>query len=253
MPAVSDLAAVIIPARYASSRLPAKALAQLQGQTMIERVYRRALLAKSLDAVVVATDDERIRDVVAAAGGRVVMTDSRHRSGSDRVAEVARELDYDIVVNVQGDLPLLEPAWVDDLVALLRARAGLGMATIAVPVQSLAELNDPSVVKVVCNSEGRALYFSRAPLPFDRDDPENYSRALHHVGIYAYRKETLLRFSALPPGELETAEKLEQLRAIENGIDIAVVRVDAAAPLEVDTSEDLERVRGALAEAAALE
>jgi 3-deoxy-manno-octulosonate cytidylyltransferase (CMP-KDO synthetase) len=219
VPAIQAPAGVIavIPARYASTRLPAKALAD----------------------IVVATDDERIREA-AARIGEVVMTSALHTSGSDRVAEVAATSDCEIVVNVQGDLPLLEPRWIDLLVERMAADPSIGMATVAVPVRRREELADPNVVKVVCDAAGRALYFSRAPIPFHRDDAARFDGALHHVGLYAYRRETLLRFATLAPTPLEETEKLE------NGIGIGVVVIDDPPPLEVDTPADLERARRAV-------
>ena len=213
---------------------------------MIRRVLERTQRASALSRVIVATDDRRIYEAVAPYG-EVVMTDPSHESGSDRVAEVVRTIDCEIVVNVQGDLPLLEPALVDALVAMLVEQPELGMATLAVPIRSREELEDESVVKVVCDGEGRALYFSRAAVPFDRDAPGSFAHAWHHVGLYAYRRQTLLDFSALAPSTLERIEKLEQLRALENGIRIGVLRRDDPPPLEVDTSADLERVRSAIA------
>jgi 3-deoxy-manno-octulosonate cytidylyltransferase (CMP-KDO synthetase) len=244
-------AIAVIPARYASTRLPAKALADIGGMPMVARVLARARLAERVGRVVVATDDERIR-AAAAAIGEVVMTSALHTSGSDRVAEVAAASDCEIIVNVQGDLPLLDPRWIDLLVERITADPTIGMATIAVPVRSREELLDPNAVKVVCDSSGRALYFSRAPIPFHRDDPAGFGGTLHHVGLYAYRRATLLRFAALAPAPLEQTEKLEQLRALENGIGIGVVVIDDRPPLEVDTPADLERARAAvLAESAA--
>jgi 3-deoxy-manno-octulosonate cytidylyltransferase (CMP-KDO synthetase) len=202
-------------------------------------------MAERVARVVVATDDERIRE--AAAGlGEVVMTSPLHASGSDRVAEVAAASDCEIVVNVQGDLPLLEPRWIDLLVERMAEDPSIGLATVAVPVRSREELLDPNVVKVVCDAAGRALYFSRAPIPCDRDDTARFDGALHHVGLYAYRRATLLRFATLPPTRLEQTEKLEQLRALENGIGIGVVVIDDRPPLEVDTPADLERARKAV-------
>jgi 3-deoxy-manno-octulosonate cytidylyltransferase (CMP-KDO synthetase) len=247
VPAIQAPAGVIavIPARYASTRLPAKALADIGGMPMIARVLTRARMAKRVERVVVATDDERIREA-AARIGEVVMTSALHTSGSDRVAEVAATSDCEIVVNVQGDLPLLEPRWIDLLVERMAADPSIGMATVAVPVRRREELADPNVVKVVCDAAGRALYFSRAPIPFHRDDAARFDGALHHVGLYAYRRETLLRFATLAPTPLEETEKLEQLRALENGIGIGVVVIDDPPPLEVDTPADLERARRAV-------
>jgi len=238
-------AVAVIPARYGSSRVPGKPLADIGGRSMIERVLERARLATTVTRVIVATDDERIRDVIT--DGEVVMTDPGHESGSDRVAEVARELDCEIVVNIQGDLPLLDPELVDELVTTLRDDPSLGLATVAVPIRDARELEDPSTVKVVCDGRGRALYFSRAPVPHDRDRPGAFDRALHHVGLYAYRRQTLLEFAKLEPTALERTEKLEQLRALENGMSIGVVVRNGAPPMEVDTADDLAMVREVVA------
>lgn len=245
-------AVAIIPARYGSSRVPGKPLADIGGRTMVERVYERARLAASVERVIVATDDARIREVMTAQAGvastDVVMTDPGHESGSDRIAEVARAMDCDIVVNIQGDLPLLEPELVDRLVASLRDDPTLDIATCAVPVRSRAELDDAGAVKVVCDARGRALYFSRAAIPFDRDRAGSFAAALHHIGLYAYRRASLLRFASLEPTALEKTERLEQLRALENGLKIGVVVHDGPLPMEVDTAEDLERARRVVAD-----
>jgi 3-deoxy-manno-octulosonate cytidylyltransferase (CMP-KDO synthetase) len=216
---------------------------------MIEHVYRRAALAGRLDRVIVATDDMRIRDAVSGLA-EVRMTSPDHESGSDRVAEVVRDVECDIVVNIQGDLPMLDPGYVDALIDMLIRDPSIEITTAAVPVRSQEEFDDPSVVKVVCDESGRALYFSRAPIPYDRDRPGDFAGAMHHVGLYAYRRETVLRFTKLMPSRLEKLERLEQLRALENGIGIGVVRFDDDAPVEVDTDEDLARARAALAVAA---
>ncbi len=212
---------------------------------MVARVLARASLAKRVQRVVVATDDQRIYDAVASLG-EAVMTDPAHASGSDRVAEVASATDYDVVLNVQGDLPLLDPDWIDLLVARMETDTEIGIGTLAVPVRSAEELHDPAAVKVVTDLAGRALYFSRAAIPFHRDREDDFSGALHHVGIYAYRREALMRFARLTPTRLELSEKLEQLRALENGIGIGVVVVDDRPPLEVDTFADLQRAREAV-------
>ena len=229
-------AIAVIPARYASSRLPGKPLVDIAGQTMIERVYRRAEQASTVDQVLVATDDERIFAVVRAFGGEVVMTSPDHPSGTDRIAEAVRGLDAEIVVNVQGDEPLLDPAEIDAVVQPLREDAALMMTTLATP---LLDPSDPNVVKVVFDRMGRALYFSRCPIPYHRSGAGNHYK---HIGLYGYRKEFLLRYAALAPTPLEQAEALEQLRALEHGcaIHVAVTEHDA---VSVDTPEDLERVR----------
>ena len=239
---------VIIPARYESTRLPGKPLADLHGQPMIQRVYERAQLTRDVDRVLVATDDERIRAAVTAFGGEVVMTSRAHRTGTDRIAEVAAGLDADIVVNVQGDLPLLDPAMVDAAVAPLRDDDGLPMATIKTPIGTREERDNPNVVKVVTDQDGYALYFSRSPLPYHRDGG-TAPLGDKHIGLYAYRRDFLLSFAKLAPTPLEQAEQLEQLRALEWGFRIKVADV-AAASIEVDTPADLERVRAVFADAA---
>jgi 3-deoxy-manno-octulosonate cytidylyltransferase (CMP-KDO synthetase) len=243
----------IIPARYESTRLPGKPLADLNGRPMIQHVYERTLRARGVDRVLVATDDERIRAAVAAFGGEVVMTRADHPSGTDRIAEVAHELDAEVIVNVQGDLPLLDPDVVAAAVAPLAADAGLPMATIKTALHRREELVDPNVVKVVTDRDGYALYFSRSPLPHHRDgeagergDPLAYK----HIGLYVYRREFLLGFARLAATPLEQAEKLEQLRALEWGFRIKVTEV-AAASIEVDTPRDLDRARAALTASAA--
>jgi 3-deoxy-manno-octulosonate cytidylyltransferase (CMP-KDO synthetase) len=175
------------------------------------------------------------------------MTRADHPSGSDRIAEVAEKLDCGIIVNVQGDLPLLDPSLVDELIEMLRADRQVGLATVAVPIESAEELANPSVVKVVCNTAGHALYFSRSPIPHDRTSPGAFGLAMRHVGIYAYRRDTLLRYAKMTPTPLERTETLEQLRALENGIVIGVVRRAHGVPIEVDTPEDLAAIRKVLA------
>jgi 3-deoxy-manno-octulosonate cytidylyltransferase (CMP-KDO synthetase) len=231
----------LIPARYQSSRLPGKPLALIDGRPMIEHVYRRASEARTVDAVAVATDDERIAEAIDRAGGLAVMTRADHASGTDRLAEVAADLACEVVVNVQGDEPLLPAAAIDDAVAPLAAGPGGEMTTLRRPLTNAADLAAPSVVKVVIDLEGYALYFSRAPIPFTRPG-HDAPACWHHIGLYAYRREALLRLAALPQTPLERAEGLEQLRALEHGIRILTVQTDAEA-LGVDTPEDLQRVR----------
>lgn len=236
----------VIPARYESTRLPGKPLADLHGQPMIQRVYERAAKAAGIDRVLVATDDARIRAAVEGFGGEVVMTSSAHRTGTDRIAEVARGLDADVIVNVQGDLPLLDPAMVAAAAAPLRADSGLPMATIKTAIHAEEELRNPNAVKVVTDRDGFALYFSRSPLPFYRDGRGRGPLAYKHIGLYVYRRDFLLTFAGLAPTPLEQAEQLEQLRALEWGFRIKVVEV-ATASIEVDTAQDLERARLLLA------
>jgi 3-deoxy-manno-octulosonate cytidylyltransferase (CMP-KDO synthetase) len=248
----------IIPARFASTRFPGKPLCVIHGKTMIERVHERASAARRPDRVVVATDDERIASVVRGFGGEVVLTSPDHPTGTDRLAEVARGLEAEILVNVQGDEPMLDPAGIDAAVGALVDDPSLPMATLSLPLRSVEEMLAPSVVKVVVDAEGNALYFSRSPIPHVRrgaaSDPRAaaeaaVSRALarKHVGLYAYRREALLRFASLPPSPLEEAEGLEQLRALHHGMRIRVVPVDGEGGVAVDTPEDLERVRALFA------
>jgi len=218
--------AIVIPARYASSRLPGKPLLQATGQYLIEHVYERACQARCADEVIVATDDDRIRDAVLSFGGRAVMTRSDHPSGTDRVAEVARGLTANIIVNLQGDEPTLEAESIDLLVELLERDAGSAMATLAVPITDRVSYLSPNVVKVVRDDRGRALYFSRSPIPMVRDGDPDFAarpvRFLQHLGLYAYRREFLLKLAAIPPHPLEEAEKLEQLRVLGTGESIQV-------------------------------
>jgi 3-deoxy-manno-octulosonate cytidylyltransferase (CMP-KDO synthetase) len=247
---------VVIPARYGSTRLPGKPLQLIAGRPMIEHVHARARAAGA-DEVIVATDDERIASACARFGADVVMTDAGHVSGTDRLAEVARLrrfADQDIVVNVQGDEPLIAPENVAEVAALLAARPQAAIATLATPIDDLAEYLDPNVVKVVRDTTGRALYFSRAPIPWHRDataarneDASRYAGALRHVGLYAYRAGALRQVAALPPSPLESAERLEQLRALENGLVIVVGIASARPGPGVDTEADLARVAALLA------
>ncbi|MGH7864939.1 MAG: 3-deoxy-manno-octulosonate cytidylyltransferase [Candidatus Binataceae bacterium] len=235
----------VIPARYASTRLPAKALADIAGVPMVVRVWRRASAARGIGRVLVATDDERIASAVRAAGGEALMTAPTHQSGTDRIAEVAAREGADIYLNVQGDLPFVEAADLEALAAAMRTAPALAMATLATPIVDDAEWRNPNVVKVVCGANGDALYFSRSPIPHARDGAGAAPNALRHIGVYAYRRDFLLAFASLEPGILERIEKLEQLRALERGYRIRVV-ASVAPSLEVDTPEDLERARGAL-------
>lgn len=233
----------IIPARFDSSRLPGKPLADICGRPMIEHVYRRASAATRIDRVIVATDDPRILDTVRSFGGEARMTRRDHPTGSDRLAEVARELDVPLVVNVQGDEPLVDPTLIDRMVSKLAGDPTLGIATACCPVSDAAEHASPHVVKVVTDGRGDALYFSRAPIPHRADAPRNEPPfGWKHIGLYAYRHAALLALAATPPTALERTEQLEQLRALETGVRIGVVQTDSV-PVGVDTPEDLEQVR----------
>jgi 3-deoxy-manno-octulosonate cytidylyltransferase (CMP-KDO synthetase) len=240
----------VIPVRFSSTRFPGKALADLAGRPMVEHVYRAACAARSVGCVIVATDDERIRDAVAAFGGEVRMTAASHASGTDRVAEVAASLDCDIVVNVQGDEPLLDPLMIDEAVAALVDDPSLPASTLRRRLDDRAALDDPNVCKVVVTQEGDALYFSRAPIPFARGPqtrlpggPERLIPAYwKHIGLYAYRRAFLLELARLQPTPLERSEALEQLRVLEHGYRLRVVET-AHDSIGVDTPQDLERVR----------
>ncbi|MDE2220119.1 MAG: 3-deoxy-manno-octulosonate cytidylyltransferase [Gammaproteobacteria bacterium] len=249
---------VVIPARYASARLPGKPLLPLAGKPMLQWVYERACAAQA-DEVLIATDDERIAATArafaaGAAADGVVMTSAAHASGTDRVAEVARRRGWDdrqIVVNVQGDEPLLPPQLIRQVAALLEHHPGADIATLATPIGSVAEYLDPNVVKVVADSALRALYFSRAPIPWHRDGvvdggQAQWQGARRHVGLYAYRVAALRRLAALPPSPLEVIEKLEQLRALEAGCGFRVADGVVPPGPDVNTPADLERVAALL-------
>ena len=213
---------------------------------MIEHVYRRAAEARGIDAVVVATDDQRIADAVERFGGVARMTAVSHRTGTDRVAEVARELQCSIIVNVQGDEPLVDPASIAQMVDALQADATLDMTTLRTPIRSEEDYADPHVVKVVVDANDNALYFSRSPIPYHRDGPAKAGHyAYKHLGLYAYRRDFLLRLAALPQTVLERTESLEQLRALEHGHRIRAVETQYDS-IGVDTPEDLGEVRQAL-------
>lgn len=242
---------VIIPARYASSRLPGKPLQLLGEKTLIQWVYEAAMTS-SAERVIVATDDERIVQAVKSFGGEYCMTSADHQSGTDRLYEVVQKRgfakDY-IVVNVQGDEPFIPPPVIDQVARNLQQYKQAGVATLCEPLASQEDFLDPNVVKVVTDQEGYALYFSRAPIPYDRDSippAESYTSAKRHVGLYAYRVSLLQQFISWPQAELETIEKLEQLRVLANGQRIHVDRALDKVPGGVDTEADLARVRALL-------
>ncbi len=236
--------AIVIPARYASTRLPGKPLLRQTGKYLVQHVYERACQARCAAAVIVATDDSRIVRAVESFGGRVVSTRRDHASGTDRVAEVAAGLDADVILNLQGDEPLIDPASLDVLADLLARHPEADMATLATPLRSPEQYHSPHCVKVVCDAAGRALYFSRSPLPHVRDGKPDLdarpSPFLLHLGLYAYRRDFLLDLAVLPPSPLEKLEKLEQLRVLAAGRSIQV-GVVAEAGLGVDTYEDYRR------------
>lgn len=243
---------IVIPARHASTRLPGKPLADIGGKPMVVRVIEAAMRSQAM-SVCVAADDERVAGAVRDSGYEVVMTRADHPSGTDRIAEVAQVLGWngdEIVVNVQGDEPLIDPALIDAVAFALETDADAAMATAAHPLRSVEEFFSPNVVKVVCDANGRAMYFSRAPIPWDRDgfaatrtSLSNQLGAQRHVGLYAYRVGFLLRYGSLAMSPLEQIEALEQLRALWHGHAIRVVASAHAPAPGVDTAEDLERVR----------
>jgi 3-deoxy-manno-octulosonate cytidylyltransferase (CMP-KDO synthetase) len=236
--------AVVIPARYASTRLPGKPLLRQTGKYLIQHVYERACRARRASQVIVATDDPRIVAAVKSFGGQVRMTRHDHPSGTDRVAEVAQDLDADVVLNLQGDEPLIDPAALDLLPELLQRHPDTDLATLAVPITSAEQLHNPNCVKVVRDAAGRALYFSRSAIPFVRNGRPGFHGEpiafLQHLGLYAYRRPFLLRLATLPPDPLEKLEQLEQLRVLSLGhrIQVGIVR---EAAIGVDTYEDYLR------------
>ena len=249
----------IIPARYGSTRFEGKPLAEILGKPMIQWVYEGVCQSKLIDKVIVATDDHRILEAVEQFGGNGVMTASTHATGSDRVGEVARKLRAEIIINVQGDEPLLRGSIIDKAIRPLLKDHSIPLSTLMTRIEEVKDWLSPNVVKVVVNHEGFALYFSRSPIPFPRDlnvekllaasskekSPLPH-RAFKHIGVYVYRRDFLLRYSKMKHAPLEKLEKLEQLRALENGFQIKVTPVDYE-PLSVDTPEDLEKVVSFLA------
>ena len=248
---------VVVPARYGSTRLPGKALLPLLGRPMIQWVYERARRSGARE-VIIATDDARIVQAAQAFGATVLLTEAIHPSGTDRIAEVARRLGWgsdEIVVNVQGDEPLMPPALIDQVASLLQTHAAAAMATLATPIESAAALLDPNVVKVVTDQQQRALYFSRAPIPWVREaapagllSQRSCAQARRHIGIYAYRAGALARLSAMAPSALEQLEQLEQLRALEHGLEVRVEDAVAPAGADVNTTADVAVVEALLAQ-----
>ena len=241
-PATFPTATVVIPARYGATRLPGKPLLDIAGRPMIEHVHRCALAA-GVQRVIVATDDDRIAETVSAFGGEAWLTRADHPTGSDRLGEVARRLTSDVIVNVQGDEPLMPAALIQGVVSALAGDPTLGIATVRCPITDPGMLADPHIVKVVVDTRGDALYFSRAPIPHARGAAAGRtSLGNRHIGLYAYRRTCLLELAEIPPTPLEQLERLEQLRALESGYRIGTVATDQA-PIGVDTAADLERVR----------
>jgi 3-deoxy-manno-octulosonate cytidylyltransferase (CMP-KDO synthetase) len=246
---------VVIPARFASTRLPGKLLQLIPeagGKPMLQWVHEAGIQSGAAE-VVIATDDERVLEAARGFGARACMTSLTHPSGTDRIAEVAEVAgwgDADVVVNLQGDEPMMPPQLIGQVAALLEQHAGADIATLASRITSVQQLLDPGIVKVVTDAQGRALYFSRAPIPWDRDaapaslvSQRSFTGARRHVGLYAYRVAALRRMSMLQPGRLELIERLEQLRALENGLEVRVGDASAQPGPHVDTPEDLARVR----------
>lgn len=241
----------VIPARFASTRFPGKALAEIGGKPMIQHVYERTSQATLISRTIVATDDQRIADAIRQIGGEAVMTSPGHETGTDRLAEVARGLDDDIIVNVQGDEPLICPDMIDQAVRPFLEEAGLQMGTLKTRIKCLHDFLSPNVVKVVTDNLGNALYFSRSPLPFFRDKWKDLKDdsfccgkllCYKHVGLYVYRRDFLLKLASMAPTFLEISEKLEQLRAIENGVRIRVVETEFES-IGVDTPDDLAKAQ----------
>lgn len=232
----------VIPARFASTRLPGKPLVDILGKPMIQHVYENAARSKTLEQLIVATDDERIMAAVAGFGGKAVLTSRDHNTGTDRVAEVVRGLDVGVVVNIQGDEPFVHPGMIDEVVQPLLDDSELPMCTSMHEIIDRADFDNPNVVKTVVDLEGYALYFSRSLIPYPRTTEGH--RVFEHIGMYAYRKDFLLKYARLPQTPLEKLESLEQLRVLEHGFRLRVVETrQDYIPLSVDTPEDLERAR----------
>jgi 3-deoxy-manno-octulosonate cytidylyltransferase (CMP-KDO synthetase) len=231
----------VIPARFASSRFPGKALSLLAGKPILQHVYERASHARYLSKLVIATDDDRIARVARSFGAQVQMTRADHPSGTDRVAEAASSDHAEVIVNIQGDEPLIDPEAIDAATLALLDDSGVPMATLKKRIEIPSEIDNPNVVKVVSDLAGDAIYFSRCPIPYLRDGSPGGIVHYKHIGLYVYRREFLLAYSGFPVGPLEQAERLEQLRAIENGHRIRVVETEYES-LGVDTPEDLERI-----------
>lgn len=236
----------VIPARYAAKRFPGKPLAEIAGKPMIQRVWEQVRQAQKISRVIVATDDERIRAAVEKFGGEAMMTRADHSTGTDRIAEIAASHEAEIFINVQGDEPLVSPEAIDTLAEAISSDPEVQLATLAVPVKVPADIMDPNVVKVVLDFDDNALYFSRAPIPWVRDNGSaTHARHLKHLGLYAYRRSALIEYNTLPPGDLERVEQLEQLRWLENGFKIRVAETEHDS-VSVDVPEDVARVESLL-------
>ncbi|NIA15824.1 MAG: 3-deoxy-manno-octulosonate cytidylyltransferase [Nitrospiraceae bacterium] len=238
----------IIPARFASTRFPGKIIAPLAGKPLVVHTYERALQARLVSDVVIATDAQEVAEAVRPFGANVVMTRPDHPSGTDRIAEVAANTDADIIVNVQGDEPLIDPNTIDATIRPLLDEPGLPMATVRHQITDPDKIADPNIVKVIADASGHAIYFSRTPIPYIRDEADRAANPAcywQHIGLYVYRRDFLLEYAQMPQTPLEQLEKLEQLRVIENGYSIAVVGTEYTC-VGVDTPEDLELVRSML-------
>lgn len=232
----------IIPARYDSKRFPGKPLALICGKPMIEWVYKRALKCKKLNSLIVATDDQRILKTVESFGGLAEMTPKECQSGTDRIAYLAKNLDCDVVLNIQGDEPLIESEAIESLIGLFEEQKDLQMGTLITKMKSKKDVENPNCVKVIIDKYNFAIYFSRSPIPYVRDKKPSDFTFYKHIGIYAYKRDFLLKFSVLPQGKLEKAESLEQLRAIENGLKIKTSFVEKWIGVSVDRKEDILKV-----------
>lgn len=250
MSAESPAVLIVVPARYASVRFPGKPLAEILGKPMIQHVFEGAGRSRHASRVIVATEDQRIKTVVEAAGGEAVLTRADHRTGTDRVAEVAAHVPAQIYINVQGDEPLIDAKTIDAVAAAMLEDESIQLATPCSAITQKNDIMDPNIVKVVRDFDGNALYFSRAPIPWVRDTGSRVA-ASHwkHIGLYGYRRDALLEFPTLPPGELERIEQLEQLRWLENGFHMQVVETEYD-PVSVDLPVDLEKVEKILRERA---
>ncbi|MBI4309651.1 MAG: 3-deoxy-manno-octulosonate cytidylyltransferase [Candidatus Omnitrophica bacterium] len=236
----------VIPARFASTRFPAKVLAKIAGKPMVQHVWEKARLCRQLDDVLIACDHKDVLDAATGFGAKAVMTDPNHPSGSDRIAQAVRELAFDVVVNIQGDEPFIDPGTIDDLVVLLKNDPHCPMGTVVKEITVDEEFTNPNVVKCVVDEQGTALYFSRAPVPYNRNaQTVPGMKRYKHLGIYAYRKGFLLQYTTWPKSILESTEQLEQLRILEKGHRIKTV-VTQHESMAVDTPEDLQRVEECL-------
>lgn len=230
----------VIPARYGSTRLPAKSLAMIHGKPMIQHVYEKCLKAKLLSEILVATDDKRIFEAVINFGGNVVMTSKSHKSGTDRIGEAVKNIKCDIVVNIQGDEPMIAPGNIDKAIEPLVKDRNINVSTLCFKISDRTEINNPNVVKVVIDSHSNALYFSRSAVPFNRDNIN--AEYFKHIGLYVYRKDYLMKLIGMKPSKLELTEKLEQLRILESGENIRVIKTKTDSH-SVDTPADLKKIR----------